>query len=200
MQAPAQPAVPGPEPVMPDEPTSSPTSPPASQPAAPDPEPMGPDTPEPEPVGDPQFPEPSAIVIEGCGVVGGYDRVFIFQRDAATGICTDFGLVTPVDAGGQVPFALSNLSLPMRWTVEDMVSFACAVDGSALSSATPTYFTRAEGDITFGAMQGNLPRQVKLDVVLSEPALDAGTLADQTIPEQRLVADEIDLLQGCSLR
>lgn len=131
-------------------------------------------------------------------MVGGYDRVFIFQRDAATGICTDFGLVTPTDQPSA--FAVNNLSLPAFWTVEDMSAFECGPDGNAVSDATPTTFMRADGAVSFADMQGSLPLRVKLDVVLSAPAEDRGTPEEQIISEQRRLADDIDLRAGCRLR
>lgn len=126
--------------------------------------------------------------------MGGYDRVFIFQRDASTGICTDFVLVSPDDDAPAQP----NLSLPERWAVEDMSSFDCTLDGSLVSGSTPTFFTRADGNIAFGGSEGGLPLHVQLDVVLSLPAEDVGTPANQLILRQRLEAEDIALLGGCS--
>jgi hypothetical protein len=158
------------------------TPPPRERPARPQPAPESPPT------------QPESISIEGCREVGGYDRVFIFQRDASTGICTDFWLVSPDDDATPQP----NLSLPERWAVEDMSSFGCTLDGSPVSDSTRTYFTRADGNISFSGNEGALPLHVQLDVVLSSPAEDMGTPASELISRQRLEAEDIELLGGCS--
>jgi hypothetical protein len=189
------------------DPTPPPVATPTPQPSSPMPQPAPADdtgTPrteaEPEPEPEPEPVEPSPIVIEGCSVIGGYDRVFIFQRDGASGICTDFGLVTPADEADPIVFALTNLLLPMRWTVEHMSAFECDAEGNAVSGAAHTHFMRADGAVDFADLQGGLPSRVRLDVVLSAPAGDTGAAAQQVIPEQRIVAVDIDLLAGCSLR
>ena len=182
-------------------------APPVSVPRDPEPEPspeVSDDTPllpsEPPPSESPPVvdapSEPSPIDVQGCGVPGGYDRVFILQRDAASGICTDFVLRTADTDDPLMP----GLSLPPRWTAEDMMSFACAPEGSMDTGVTPTYFTNVQGTVTFtGSPFLSIPARVRVHVVLDTPADDAGTASEQLISQQTIDAEDLDLENGCLL-
>ncbi|HTV18038.1 MAG TPA: hypothetical protein VMG12_05190 [Polyangiaceae bacterium] len=169
-------------------------APPADSPPAsdlPGSDPLPSPTPEPDP-------EPSPISIEGCVYIGAYDRVFIFQRDAASGVCTDLGLVTVDDSPS--PFDLANLALPLRWTIEDMSAFSCTPDGNPMSGTTATEFTMASGSIAFDPANGGLPSRVTLDVTILGAAADAELAPDPLIASQRIRADELELKGSCSSR
>jgi hypothetical protein len=157
-----------------------------------------PSTPEPPdmPAANPEPTEPSSILIESCTQIGGYDRVFVFQRDAATSVCTFVGLVSPVDR--EARFDLTSVSLPERWTVENMEAFACTPEGEAVSGAALTYYTSAVGSIGFAGGQGGMPARMKLDVVLRVPDETVGTPANEMIAEQRIVAEDLEVLGSCT--
>ncbi len=142
----------------------------------------------------PEPTEPSSIFIESCTQIGGYDRVLVFQRDAATSVCTFFGLVSPAD--GESDFDLSSVSLPERWTVENMEATVCEL--GAESDAALTYFTSASGSIAFAPGQGGLPARMRLDVVLRLPDEAAGTPSNEMIAEQRIVAEDLAVLGSCT--
>ena len=169
-------------------------APPASEPAATEPPVF---TPPVDAGSSPTAPNP-AISIEGCVAIGGYDRVIIFQRDAASGICTDLGLVT-VD-GDPSPFDLADLSLPQRWTVEDMSAFPCTADGNPVAGATPTDFGAASGRIDFDTETGAVPSRVSLDGALTDPAGEAEAAPQSLISRQRIVADDLELRGSCPPR
>lgn len=169
-------------------------SPPMVAPAPPAPEP--PKMPEVEP--EPHAVEPiETFFTEGCYYVGGYDRVFVYQRDAMANVCSELVLIADDEAS---PFDLTNLTVPAPWTVETMTAYACTPEGMAVNGATPTHYTRATGSVTFAAAQGGWPPSISVDVLISVPAADAGTLSEQLIMDRRIVALNLDLAGGCSGR
>ena len=142
-------------------------------------------------------PSPTSISVDGCHYIGGYDRVFIFQRDGALGVCTDLTLVTPDDASGA--FDLSNLSLPPRWTVDDMVAFACTPDRQPVAGSQPNYYTTASGEVSFEFAPGALPLRASLDVALTLPADDPALypVAEPRIEAQQIRVEGLELQGSC---
>jgi hypothetical protein len=146
-------------------------------------------------------PVPTGLTsVEGCLSIGDYDRVVIFQRDDEHDMCASLVFVTPED--DENPFDLTSLSLPPRWTVEEMSAFPCAPDGSMLDAALPSYFMAATGTVDFVMGQGGLPNRASLDVMLMNPLDDAAALPypDPPIMGQLISAEDLELAGGCPLR
>jgi hypothetical protein len=183
-------------------PTVEPQAPPMLTPSTPVPEPpMAPNTPDtdPEPEMDPEPEIPAeSLLNEGCLYIGGYVRVFVYQRDALANVCTNLTLISDDEVS---PFDLTDLTVPERWTVEDMSAYPCLPEGATTSDAIPTYFTRASGSIAFAAAPLGLPSSMDIDVRLSVPAEDVGTLPEQMIiMDRRIVARNLDLAGSCTPR
>lgn len=180
----AVPTVPAPEP-----PSSSP-APPASEPPA-----------TPSTASTPPEPTPAAALsVDGCLYVGGYDRVFIDQRDAERDICATLVLVGPDDS--ESPFDLTGLALPPGWTVDEMSAFPCAADGNRLSDTEPNHYRTALGSVSFVLGQGGYPTHASVDARLLHPSEDVAALPypDPLIAEQRISADHLQLQGSCRPR